>query len=171
MSQQVEVPTGQVDRMVAPIEVNTRYVDAGNLRFGVEFREMNARVINENYGHDPQAMKFFEKMMDIDDVGISIHVFSRADMIERLRFDAFDFLGAAHYHYVFPDGSHKKMDYDAAACGAMLPWALRCMDERLPEMLQHAGAADVAEELDPAAYRAAIPEIAAVAQDLVERTR
>ena len=168
----VVVPEGQVEDLVQPIAKNTRYVDAGVLSFGVEFRELNARVIRETYGHNPEAMKFFETMMDIDDIGITLHVYSREEasgnqdgLAERLRFDAFG--DHPHYHYVFPDGTHKRMDYDVAACGDMLPWALGRMEERLPEMLGRAGAADVADALDLGEFRAAIPEILATADRLL----
>ena len=165
MGNEVVIPEGQVEDLVEPIAENTRYVEAGALRFGVEFRELNARVIRETYGHNPEAMKFFETMMDIDEIGITLHVYSRDDMAERLRFDAFG--DHPHYHYVFPDGSHQKMDYDAAACGDMLPWALGRMEERLPEMLSRAGAADVAGRVDLAELRAAVPEIVDTAQRLL----
>lgn len=165
MGRETIIPDGQVEDLVQPVAQNTRYVEAGALTFGVEFRELNARVIRETYGHNPEAMKFFEPMMDIDDIGITLHVYSRGDMAERLRFDAFG--DHPHYHYVFPDGSHQKVDYDVAACGDMLPWALGRMEERLPEMLTRAGASDVAERLDPAEFRAVVPDIIETAHQLL----
>ena len=165
MGRETVVPDGQVEDLVAPVAKNTRYVEAGGLSIGVEFRELNARVITETYGHNPEAMKFFETMMDIDDIGITLHVYSRDDMAERIRFDAFG--DHPHYHYVLPDGSHQKVDYDAAACGDMLTWALGRMEERLPEMLRRAGAADVAGRLDLAEFRDAVPEIAETARRLL----
>jgi hypothetical protein len=164
-NEQIVIPKGQVDKMVEPVVENTRHIAAGAVSFAVEFRELNARVINETYGHDPEAMKFFENMMDIDDVGVTVHVYSRDDMIERLRFDAFG--DHPHYHYVFPDGSHKKIDYDVAACGDLLEWSLRTMEDRLPEMLRQADASHVADQIDLADIRAVIPTIVDTASRLL----
>ena len=61
-TKQVIIPDGQVDKMIAPVADNMRYVEAGALTFGVEFREMNARIITETYGANPEAMKFFESL-------------------------------------------------------------------------------------------------------------
>jgi hypothetical protein len=149
-----------------PIAENTRYVEAGDLTFGVEFRELNARIIEQNYGHDPEMMKFFESRMDIDDVGITLHVYSTADMKERLRFDAFGDRRHLHYHYIRPDGSHEKVDYDWAACGELVPWALRTMEQRLSDMLRRADAVDLAEQVDAACVRAAAPTITGTARKL-----
>ena len=162
------VPQGQVDDLVLPIADNMRYVDAGGLTFGVEFRELNARIIQENYGHDPEMMKFFETMMDVDDVGITLHVYSTDDMRERLRFDAFGDRPHLHYHYIRPNGSHEKVDYDWAACGDLIPWALRSMEQRLPDMLRRAEAVDLADRVDIADVRAAMPIVTQTARELFE---
>jgi hypothetical protein len=167
-SKNVVIPEGLVDDLVKPVPVNTRYIEAGPLTIGVEFRELNARVIKENYGYDPEAMKFFEPMMDIDDVGITLHVYSTDDMAERLRFDAFGDMPHLHYHYIFPDGSHRKIDYDAAACGDMIPWAVRTMADRLPEMLREAKAAELADRLDLAKFRGTAASITEMASRLLE---
>ncbi|MFI5957546.1 hypothetical protein [Cryptosporangium sp. NPDC051539] len=164
-------PQGQVEDLVMPIAENTRYVEAGRLTFGVEFRELNARIIEENYGHDPEMMKFFATKMDVDDVGITLHVYSTEDMRERLRFDAFGDRPHLHYHYIRPDGSHEKVDYDWDACGDLIPWALRTLEQRLPDMLRRAGATALAEDADVASVRAAAPTITETARALFEERR
>lgn len=167
-SKNVVIPEGVVEDLVQPVPANTRYLTAGPLTFGVEFRELNARVIKENYGHDPEAMKFFEPMMDIDDVGITLHVYSTDDMSERLRFDAFGDAPHLHYHYILPDGSHRKVDYDAAACGDMIPWAARTMAERLPEMLREAKATELADRVDMSAIRDTVSALTETAAKLLD---
>jgi hypothetical protein len=166
-SKNVVIPEGLIEDLVKPVSGNTRYLEAGPLTFGVEFRELNARVIKENYGHDPEAMKFFEPMMDIDDIGITLHVYSTDDMSEHLRFDAFGDAPHLHYHYIFPDGSHRKLDYDAAACGDMIPWAVRTMADRLPEMLREAKATELADRVDLAKLRATASAITETADQLL----
>ena len=49
----------------------------------------------------------------------------------------------------------------------MLTWAVGRMEERLPEMLGRAGAAAVADYLDLAEFRAAVPDIIETAQRLL----
>jgi hypothetical protein len=171
VTRNVVIPEGQVEQMVAPIPANTRYVDAGAVRFGVEFRELNERVIRENYGHDPKMFAFFEKMLDIDEVGITLHVYDGATMTEHLRFDAFGDPSVQHYHYILPDATHRRVNYDAVACGDLLPWALAAMGQRLPEMLTEAGAAALAEQADPADVAAATPEVLRVARELMAERR
>ncbi|WP_123024352.1 DUF7700 domain-containing protein [Mycolicibacterium stellerae] len=157
----VIIPKGLIEDLVKPVPANTRYVKCGPVTFGVEFRELNARVIKENYGHDVEAMKFFEPMMNIDDIGVTLHVYSTDDSLEHLRFDAFGDKPHLHYHYILPDGSHRKLDYDFAACGDMIPWAMRTMVERLPEMLREAKATEVADRVD-------VDEVQKIAPTIIE---
>jgi hypothetical protein len=55
------------------------------------------------------------------------------------------------------------VDYDVAGHGDMLAWALDCIRHRLPEMLRHAGGAELAGRLDPAAVDAALVDVTAQA--------
>ncbi len=57
---------------------------------------------------------------DLDDRGVSIHVYDTASMTERLRFDCFD--ENPHYHYIKPPGGGIVVAYDAAANGPMRAW-------------------------------------------------
>ncbi|MGE0218470.1 DUF7700 domain-containing protein [Mycolicibacterium sp.] len=165
----VVIPAGLIEDLVKPVPGNISYFYCGPVTFGVEFRELNARVIEANYRHDPEAMKFFEPMMGIDDVGITLHVYSTEDMAEHLRFDAFGDIPHLHYHYILPDGSHRKLDYDLAACGEMIPWAMRTMADRLPEMLREAEADELADAVDLATIRETTPAIVGMAAEMLAK--
>jgi hypothetical protein len=104
------------------------------------------------------------------DEGVSLHVNGTADGHEYLRFDVFD--GEPHYHYVHrvPEGAdpvNQVCDYDVNAHGDMLTWALDCIRTRLPQMLPHAGGADLVGQIDRAQLDAAldhVTDLAAAAQ-------
>ena len=54
-------------------------------------------------------------------------------------------------------------DYDVNAHGDMLTWALDCIRTRLPQMLPHAGGADLVAQLDQAELDAALTEVTELA--------
>jgi hypothetical protein len=90
--------------------------------------------------------------------GVSIHVFDAADNLEYLRFDCFDV--GFHYHYIYPsEGTHEVMEYDAAANGPLLDWALDRLGTRLPQMMERAGAVKASSDFDPAALASALPGV------------
>src|SRR5439155_873550 len=85
------------------------------------------------------------------DEGVTIHVSETADKHEYLRFDCFD--AEPHYHYIHktPPGAepvNNVIDFDVHAHGDMLPWAIRCLRERLPAMLTEAGKEPIFRHLD-----------------------
>ena len=68
---------------IAPVEEVTRYVEAGDLRFGVEPRILTTEITAANrlaHGQPPPEREH-------DDAGVSIHVYEAATNEELLRFD------------------------------------------------------------------------------------
>jgi hypothetical protein len=77
-----------------------------------------------------------------DDFGASLHVMG-PDGAEYVRFDCFD--KEPHYHYIRPsEGTNIIVRLDDVAEGDPIEWTVGRLQHRLPEMLEHAGAADVA---------------------------
>lgn len=143
---------------IPPVEDNTRYLDAGVVRLGVESRVLNTEMLEahqRDLGLTPD--------MEIDDSGASFHVIDADDGYEYLRFDCFD--DFPHYHYLVPgiDGV-TTLGYDPVANGEMVPWVLRILRERLPAMLRNAGAFALADRIDIERVAAAVDE----AESLVE---
>lgn len=144
---------------IAPVEAHTSYFDAGPVEVGVEYRLLNdaiaaaADVIDADGDERGQVT-------DLDDCGVSLHVFAVQDGERRefLRFDCFD--EDPHYHYVsVRDSSNEMVHIDPIADGDPLAWALERLRTRLPQMLSRAGAPEVAGQLDAAALEEALPKI------------
>jgi hypothetical protein len=150
------------DRMPIPaIDENTEYFEAGNIRIGVEYRVLNDAVtavarVNLMASSGGETGKITE----LDDCGVSLHVHGLMDgeMYEHLRFDCFQ--EEPHYHYV---GWRKKTNHvlhvDPVVDGDPLAWALERIRTRLPQMLTHAGADDVAAAVDMQAIEAIMPRL------------
>jgi hypothetical protein len=101
-------------------------------------------------------------------------VFETVGGHEYLRFDVFD--GEPHYHYVHntPPGAdpvNNVIDFDVAAHGDMLPWAINCLRERLPVMLAEAGGDHLSDKIDPEVLEPVIAEVATMAHEARERYR
>lgn len=164
-------PIGKIYRIPPqpPDEAHTRWVPAGAITIGVEYRDVTPEGLVATYEHDPdQLAEMLARSPEggFADEGVSLHVRGRDDGHEYLRFDVFD--GEPHYHYVHrvPEGEpvvNQVVDFDVAAHGDMLPWALECIRSRLPAMLAVAGGTDLAKRLDPAAVAFALEEVAALA--------
>jgi hypothetical protein len=124
----------------------TTFVAEGPIRIGVERRHITTESLRALYQGNPDHAAAFEARVHrdgtLDDRGVSIHVLSAATGHEYLRFDCFD--EDPHYHYIHheEDGSlrNRWVIYDAAANGAMLPWALDRLRHHLGQMLAGAGA-------------------------------
>jgi hypothetical protein len=148
-----------------PVQEDTRWYPAGAVTFGVEYRVVDPEALAATYGDDAEAMaEIVEKSPEggFADTGVSIHVNATADGHEYLRFDVFE--GEPHYHYVRPSGDHNNVvPFDAVANGDMLPFAIRCLRERLGEMLRHAEGDPVADALDPAVQGPVIDQVEAAA--------
>jgi len=125
-------------------------VPAGPVTFIVESRHLTDEVINHNalsQGHEDGVVDD----LGVDDGGASLHVLGTEDRLEHLRFDCFDL--EPHYHYIRHARAHNVVvAIDTHAEGDPVSWALGCVRQRLPEMLEFAGvpelAARVRAELD-----------------------
>ena len=75
---------------IPPIETNTRYFKAGPITIGVEYRLLNDELVNQHMTSEQQQIELPD---NIDDRGVSLHVFGAHDsgeQLEYLRFDCFD---------------------------------------------------------------------------------
>ena len=147
---------------IPPLEAQTEFIDAGPLRFGVEYRLLSEAVTASS----PVAAANGTDKGDgpLDDRGVSLHVYGVRDgeALEHLRFDCFD--EDPHYHYIsWKDRSNVMLHLDPIADGDPLQWTLERLRTRLPQMLEHAGAADIAAELDQRSVDAVLPRLAEAA--------
>ena len=144
---------------IPPIEAHTSYFQAGPVRLGVEYRRLNDAVAAaaELEAANGQSRG---QTTELDDRGVSIHVFGRQDGEERefLRFDCFE--EDPHYHYIsWRERSNEMLHMDPAATGDPVSFALECIERRLPALLRRASAAEVAAEVDMAALARILPEV------------
>ena len=150
----------------------TEWVEAGPLRFGIESRHVTPETLREAYADDPEALAEIEENSPeggFADDGVSIHVLGTDDGHEYLRFDAF--ADDPHYHYIHRSGDRNHwVPFDAIAGGDMVAFALRCLRERLPEMLAEAGGAALAARLDAEDPGPAIEEVARRIRNLGAKT-
>lgn len=157
---------------MAPDPERTTSIDAGVVRFGVEFRDLDAEALFAYYETDADGLAEIKASapFGIEDRGVSVHVFGTDDGHEYLRFDLFD--GGPHYHYVHRSGDHNNIiAFDEVAHGPILPWAMGQLRTRLAEMLTHAGAADLAAALDPERLAAAVDQVEATAIEIQAQVR
>jgi hypothetical protein len=148
-----------------PDAAHTRWIAAGAITIGVEYRDVTPEALEATYADNPEQLaEMLARSPDggFADEGVSLHVNGTADGHEYLRFDVFD--GEPHYHYVHrvPEGTdpvNQVCDYDVNAHGDMLTWALDCIRTRLPQMLPHAGGADLLTLIDQAELEAALAEV------------
>lgn len=147
---------------IAPVDHQTLWFEAGVLRFGVEYRLLNDAIAAasevEVAGGDTEGVK------NVDDRGVSIHVFGNTggESLELLRFDCFE--EDPHYHYIsWRNKKNEMVHIDPIADGDPLGWTLERLRLRLPHMLERAGAPDVAEQVDPRVVDAVLPRVAEAA--------
>jgi hypothetical protein len=153
-----------------PVDANNHQLAAGALTFGVEYRDLDPESLRATYaGNEAQLAELEARSPEggFFDTGVSIHVCGTDDGYEYVRFDVFD--DEPHYHYVHrhDDGTieNQVIDFDPTANGDMLPWAIRCLRDRLPEMLEAAGGARLIAELDMAVIGPALDAVLAMAAD------
>ena len=81
------------------------------------------------------------------DQGVCLQVLGHVDgeVKELLRFDCFD--QRPHYHYD-PSGRNIRYDMDKTTVGNPVSWSVQQLHNHLPAMLECAGYADIAKELD-----------------------
>jgi hypothetical protein len=146
---------------------NTRWFAAGVVTIGLEYRDVDPEGLVATYADRPdQLAELIEKSPEggFSDEGVSLHVAETAGGHEYLRFDAFD--DEPHYHYIHRGDAvvNNVIDFDVAAHGDMLTWALRCIRTRLPEMLAEAGGTHLVDGLDPLAVNVVADEIEPLAR-------
>jgi hypothetical protein len=140
-------------------------VPAGPVTFVVEARRLTAKAIRDSAGQQGKDPGI-QAAAGIDDGGMTLHVLGTSDRVEHLRFDCFE--NEPHYHYIHNDDqANVVVRFDDVAEGDPTVWTLERVRSRLPEMLEYAGAAELA-----AAARDAAPQIleaAAEVERLLER--
>ena len=117
-------------------------VEAGPIRFGIEFRELSS------------------------DRGVAIHVMGDIgdEEFELLTFDCFE--NAPHYHYG-PRAKNQRLYLDTTTVPDPLSWALDLFKGgKLSPMLQRAGYADHAAGLNPSVLAEKVAEVESVAVGL-----
>jgi hypothetical protein len=150
---------------VAPVPEHCVPVDAGPLRLVVEARDLRDEAARSRGSATPPPAQTSQ----FDDFGASLHVCGAADGAEHLRFDCFD--KEPHYHYIRnAEPANVIVRLDDVAEGDPIEWTIGRVRSRLPEMLQHAGATDLAAQVrtDPAPVLAALERVRAL---LVEAGR
>jgi hypothetical protein len=148
---------------IPPVEGQTQYFEAGAVVIGVEYRLLNDAIAA---AADVQSAAGDERgqTQNIEDRGVALHVLGNADgeRLEFLRFDCFD--EDPHYHYIsWRDKTNDMIHLDPIADGDPLAWALERIRTRLPQMLERAGAPDVAAAVDAREIEAVLPRVAEAA--------
>lgn len=127
-------------------------VPAGPVTFVVEARRLTDDAIISS-AEEQGRRDAIDEPRGVDDGGASLHVLGAADGLEYLRFDCFEH--EPHYHYIYNgEGANLVVRLDDVAEGDPKRWTLERVRTRLPEMLEYAGAPELA-----ASARAAAAEI------------
>jgi hypothetical protein len=141
---------------IPPVPEHCVPVEAGPATFVVESRLLTNKVL----GALPDTPVDAGGTV-YDDFGASVHVCDSADSAEYLRFDCFD--SEPHYHYINPaKGENLICRIDEVAEGDPIAWTVGRLRDRLPEMLELAGAPQLAGTVreHPDQVAAAITEVA-----------
>lgn len=152
-----------------PVAANTRMLEAGALRIGVEYRDVDPAALRATYAGNAAQLAELEAKSPVggfSDEGVSVHVFDAEDGHEYLRFDLFD--GEPHYHYNHRPGPageavNNVVPFDVTAGGDMLEWAFERLRTRLPQMLAKAGGGHLTPRVDQAALEPVLAEARALA--------
>ena len=148
---------------IPPVDAHTEWFDAGAVRVGVEYRLLTDAIAAAHLAL-PASGGERGQTVNLDDRGVSLHVFARQDgeWREHLRFDCF--AEEPHYHYIsYRDRMNDMVRLDPIADGDALAWALERIRTRLPQMLARARAPEAGRAVAPAELEAALPRIAAAA--------
>lgn len=136
------------DYSVMPIPMKPAHcvhVDAGPIGFVVEARQLRPEDVID-HAASLGKLDAIDDVSGVDDSGISVHVVDPTTGEEHLRFDCFEH--EPHYHYIQNHAqSNTVVRLDDIAEGEPHAWMLRTLRRRLPEMLAHAGATDLAEQV------------------------
>jgi len=147
---------------IPPVELHTERFEAGPISIGVEYRLLDDLITALHTNREMYDKKV--ALQQAEDRGVSLHVFGRTgdDNVEYLRFDCFD--EDPHYHYVsYAKGTNEMVHVDPVAVGDPLAWALECIRTRLPQMLERAGAGELAQRVDTQLLETIIPQVAGAA--------
>lgn len=123
---------------IPPVDEHMQTFNAGAVTIGVEFRIVTDELIaalGTNLG-----MKKSQGIGSVNEDGVSLHVFVKAEdgNLERLRFDCFT--QDPHYHYLVWSKMHNDHVWiDPTAHGDALAWSLEVIRTRLLQMLERAG--------------------------------
>jgi hypothetical protein len=138
---------------IAMVEEHCVEVAGGAVTFVVESRHLTDEIINHNALSQGRPDGVLDLV--VDDGGPSLHVLGADDRREHLRFDCFEH--EPHYHYVRHEQEmNVVVAIDVHALGSPLDFAMTAVRQRLPEMLEFAGAVELA-----AAVRASPEPVAA----------
>jgi hypothetical protein len=157
-----------------PVAANTHLFPAGALTFGVEYRDVDPESLRETYaGNDAQLaeLEALSPEGGFSDTGVSIHVCGTDDGYEYLRFDLFDDEPHYHYNHRHDDGTieNQVVDFDPIVGGDMLPWAIGCLRDRLPQMLDAAGGGRLIAQLDSTTIDAVLRDVNGMAERVRNR--
>jgi hypothetical protein len=143
---------------IPPVEAQSQRFEIGPVSIWVEYRLLDdaiaaAHTVTESYEGEITA---------IEDRGVSLHVFGEPEPgqaeIEFLRFDCFD--EDPHYHYVsYACQTNEMVHLDPVAHGDPLEWALDRIRTRLPQMLERAGAANLASRVEWSLVEQVLPKV------------
>ncbi len=134
----------------------------GQIRFGEQsfLRALFATGVYTDviFGEDPDGSEGREQ-----DAGKSGRVGGeRSERLEYLRFDCFN--EDPHYHYIsWKHRSNEMLHLDPVADGDPLLWALERIRTRLPQMLERAGARELAARVDPRLVEQVLPRVSEAA--------
>jgi hypothetical protein len=136
------------------------FVDAGPVLFAVEARQLTKAIIAEARSLSPTNEPTL--IQTTNDFGASLHVLGREDGLEYLRFDCFRH--NPHYHYIFQRKQENRIcRFDDIAEGDPIDWTIARLRDRLPEMLEFAGEAELSN-----VTRSELPTIIRAVEEVVE---
>jgi hypothetical protein len=144
---------------IPPVIAHTRFFSAGAVRIGVEYRVLD-EAIAQAHMREVDTAGAYAPALGVEDRGVSLHVFAEQDGEQRelLRFDCF--VEDPHYHYIsWRARTNDMVHVDPIADGDALAWAIERIRTRLPQMLERAGAPEVARRIDAAALEEALPRV------------
>ena len=154
-----------------PDDAYTTYFDAGAIKVGVEYRDLNPEALMEYYQADEAYIEELRRTapLGIEDRGVSLHVFDADGEWEYLRFDLFE--DAPHYHYNHLGGGRNHIiPFDETAHGPIAEWAIdKIRTGGLASMLIQAGAPELADALDAELLSQTADKVASLTAELKDR--
>lgn len=151
--------TVDADLIIDPRDSRTKDFSAGGLTFGVEFREFNGAIIDDNFGDDPEKLTAMEVARQFDVEGVAVHVHDSSSKDEYLRFDGF--VDVPHYHYIYPRSHHTIVYWDENAQGDFLEYLPTLLRDRLAAMLAEVVPASLLARYDFDKLGAILPDVLA----------